>query len=403
MGIRFATILTGFPVLLGVLHLAARPAERYRVTVDAGSHERAGLPVRTLVPASLARKSLQLRDASTGDVIATQRDTKDGKPAVTWILAELAAGQTRSWILEPAGEPRPPGPDGVRLEAVPSGLKISIDGGHFTTYVTKGASRPYCWPIIGPTGEEVTRAYPMRDGVETEQSDHPHHRSLWFGYDKVNGHDFWRGGKATTVHRRFLEVRSGPVFGEFVSQVDWISTEGKKICEDYRRMRVYRVPGERLFDMRFELVASEGKIELGDSEEGMFAFRVAGTMKVSAGGTLFNANGQRNNNTWGKRTPWCDYSGPLGGETVGIAILDHPKNFRFPTYWHVRPYGLFCANRFGIHDFTGKGDGSYTVPAGQSLAQRFRIIIHAGNARDARIAARFASFSQPPEVTIRAN
>jgi hypothetical protein len=198
------------------------------------------------------------------------------------------------------------------------------------------------------------------------------------------------------VHRRFVEIRSGPVFGEFVSQVDWISTAGEKICEDYRRMRVYRVPGARVFDMRFELVTSEGKIGLGDSEEGMFAFRVAGTMKVSAGGTLFNANGQKNNDTWGKSAAWCDYSGPLGGKTVGIAVLDQPQNFRFPTYWHVRPYGLFCANRFGIHDFTRQGDGSHTIPAGQSLTQRYRVIIHEGNAQEARIATHFASFSSRP-------
>ena len=156
----------------------------------------------------------------------------------------------------------------------------------------------------------------------------------------------------------------------------------------------------QLFHGPVERISPYECIQLGDSEEGMFAFRVAGTMKVNAGGTLFNANGQKNNDTWGQRAPWCDYSGPLGGKTVGIAILDHPENFRFPTYWHVRPYGLFCANRFGIHDFTRQGDGSHTISAGQSLTQRFRVLVHEGDAREARIAERFASFSEPPHVTV---
>ena len=30
-----------------------------------------------------------------------------------------------------------------------------------------------------------------------------------------------------------------------------------------------------------------------------------------------------------------------------IAILDHPANPGFPTYWHARGYGLFAANPLG--------------------------------------------------------
>ena len=33
-----------------------------------------------------------------------------------------------------------------------------------------------------------------------------------------------------------------------------------------------------------------------------------------------------------------------GDDPVTLAMLDHPKNVGFPTYWHARGYGLFAAN-----------------------------------------------------------
>ena len=69
------------------------------------------------------------------------------------------------------------------------------------------------WPIFGPTGKAMTRAYPVSKALPGEQQDHVHHRSLWFGYEGLNGIDFWhekevgvtrpfpdRYGKAQTVY-----------------------------------------------------------------------------------------------------------------------------------------------------------------------------------------------------------
>jgi hypothetical protein len=70
-----------------------------------------------------------------------------------------------------------------------------------------------------------------------------------------------------------------------------------------------------------------------------------------------------------------------GGEDVGIAIFDHPKNLRHPTYWHARHYGLLAAHPFGLREFTHDRhqDGSYTIAAGGSLKLRYRVLIHHGD------------------------
>ena len=61
--------------------------------------------------------------------------------------------------------------------------------------------------------------------------------------------------------------------------------------------------------------------------------------------------------------------GPVEGETVGIAIMSHPKSFRPTPRWHVRTYGLFAANPFGQKDFPNPEaakQGEVTIKKGDS-------------------------------------
>lgn len=89
---------------------------------------------------------------------------------------------------------------------------------------------------------------------------------------------------------------------------------------------------------------------------------------------------------------------------VGIAIFDHPDNLRHPTYWHVRDYGLFAANPFGIHDFvpgTPKGTGDYLLKRGESLTLRYRLCLHRGRTEEANIAQHYQAFRYAPEISFQ--
>jgi hypothetical protein len=70
-----------------------------------------------------------------------------------------------------------------------------------------------------------------------------------------------------------------------------------------------------------------------------------------------------------------------------MAIFDHPSNPRHPTWWHVRDYGLFAANPFGIHDFEkkDKGAGDLTVPAGETISFKYRFYIHEGDEKEGKV------------------
>ncbi len=281
----------------------------------------------------------------------------------------------------------------VTAATSPQGVVVKIDGEMFTEYLTRSGAKPILWPVLGPTGKPVTRAYPMGE-APNETDDHVHQRSLWFTHGKVNGVDFWGEGKksGTIVHRRFVKVASGPE-AVVVTENDWLDPDGKKVCEDQRRLCFGAGEHARWIDFDITIKASAGPVRFGDTKEGTFGIRVAETMKVKAPGKgkIVNSEGQTNQAAWGRPAAWVDYFGPVDGQTVGIAVLNHPKSFRFPTHWHVRDYGLFAANPFGLHDFPGgeKLDGSHTVPAGESISFYYRVLLHKGDDKEGRVAEAF--------------
>lgn len=288
---------------------------------------------------------------------------------------------------------------GVKITELEEKVKVEIDGKLFTEYCFKNVPRPYFYPVIGPTGENITRHWPMKEG-ENEEHDHPHHRSLWFAHGDVNGHDFWSEAKGAgrIVHDRFLKADSGGEAGVIQSRNRWVADNGEIICTDSRTHKFYNRADGQIMDFEITIYASEGNVVMGDTKEGSMAIRLAPTMQVegTAGeGHIIDSEGHRDKQAWGKRAEWCDYYGPVKGKVVGVAIFDHPQNPRHPTWWHVRDYGLFAANPFGVHDFENKpkGTGNITIPSGQSLALRYRLYFHKGDEKEAKVAERYREYA----------
>jgi hypothetical protein len=301
-------------------------------------------------------------------------------------LALLAAGAT-------AGD--------FTLEQTDQGISVQLDGQPFTQYLIRTGPKPVLWPVVGPTGVEMTRAYPMREGVAGEKQDHPHQRSFWFTHGSVNGVDFWSEleDHGSIVHREYRRLEGGPE-ALIATRNDWIGPDGRKHLEDERTLRFRAGDGWRSIDFDIVLKATAGAVSFGDTKEGAFGVRVPTVMDVDSnmGGHVMSSEGFTDNDAWGKQAAWVDYYGPVEGQTVGVAILNHPSSFRHPTHWHVRYYGLFAANPFGIRDFTGSGDanGSHLIESGDSIALRYRVIFHAGDYQTAGIAEAYASYAQEP-------
>lgn len=294
--------------------------------------------------------------------------------------------------------------EGVQIAQLEGKLRIEINGQLFTEYHYQDVPRPYFYPVLGPEELAMTRKWPM-EAPPGEEHDHPHHRGLWYTHGEVNGLDFWSEttNYCKIVHDGFVKIQSGAERGVIISKDKWVGHDGSVVCTDLRTLRVYNRPGdERLFDFEITLQAPPDKpVILGDTKEGTMATRLAETMRLQnkdkkpGAGHIVMSTGVRDEATWGKRADWCDYYGPINGKTAGLAIFDHPDNPRHPTWWHVRDYGLFAANPFGLHDFEKepKGTGDFQIGPGQAVTFRYRFYYHLGNEIDAQVAARYNEYA----------
>ena len=308
------------------------------------------------------------------------------------------------WALVPAARAE------VALERGEGRVTISIDGAPFTEYRHAGHDKPILWPLRAPSGVTLTRAWPVEREGEGEPQDHPHHESLWFTHGSVGGHDFWAprahgaGPDAAVprVEHVAIERCDGGPRGILETTSRWVDADGKAILAERRRMEFAGDATARTIDVTLELSALEGPVTFGDTKEGTFALRVRPELQPKdsngsrgAAGRLVNSEGLVDGAAWGKRARWVDYSGPVEGKQRGIAVFDHPTNLRHPTWWHAREYGLFAANPFGIHDFTGgpAGEGDHVVPEGGTLALRYMVVFHEGDAEAAGIEARYRAWA----------
>jgi hypothetical protein len=307
-------------------------------------------------------------------------------------------------------------------------VDVTIDGEAFTSYVWPSTlKKPVLYPLIAPGGIEVTRGYPLAPR-EGERTDHPHHAGMWFNYGNVDNFDFWnnsdaikpedRGKMGTIHHTKIVSSKSGKDSGELVVESLWTNGAGVDVMSQTTRYIFSRrrpvgsimarvgngsIGEARVIDEIVTLHTLKPTI-FHDDKEGMLGIRVAhflesanekgGTFTDASGratqvqtsnvpganGVYLTSEGKQGDNAWATRGRWCLLTGTNADrDTVTIAILDHPKNVNYPTYWHARGYGLFAANPLGQHIFDpGAKQLDYTLEANKDVTFRHRVLLIAG-------------------------
>lgn len=278
----------------------------------------------------------------------------------------------------PAPAPEPPA---VSFEQADRRIDVQIGGEPFTSFhYEEKWDKPFLYPIRTASGREISRGYPLRTRPG-EHTDHIWHRGVWWGHGEINGGDFWREqGRDKTG--RLVPVSPPTADGAAVStELALQPPEGDPLGTVRETFEFSGDETLRIIDATIEIRADQGvPLVFGDTEDGGFGVRLADAFRQDMGATLRNAEGlEGTENIWGKRSKWVDYSTAIDGGTVGVAVFDHPDNLRHPTGWHARGYSLNAANPFAAGDFSGEpADESYTIPAGESVTLRYRIVIHEG-------------------------
>jgi len=291
------------------------------------------------------------------------------------------------------------GSSGFDLERRDDRVNILLDGRPLTAFHFHSKwDKPFLHPIRTASGAEISRGWPVepRDG---DERDHTWHRGIWYGHGDINGEDFWRETPGKTA-RLVLEGEpktSSGAKGVLEVALAMIGAKGNRRGTIGQRYEFRREGSRVLIDSTVSVAADRGTaLKFGDSEDGGFGFRLATEFRQDRGAELMNSDGLTGTEKiWGKPAKWVKYTAAVNGRRAGVAVLDHPSNLRHPTGWHARGYSLCSANPFAAGSFAKdkSKDGSYTLPAGQTLKLRYLVVVFDGDlpapAAD-RMFARFA-------------
>jgi hypothetical protein len=317
----------------------------------------------------------------------------------------------------------------VRVVANEAARRVDVFVGDqpFTSYIWPDTiKKPVLNPLRTAQGTIVTRGYPQepRPG---ERVDHPHHVGLWFNYGDVNGLDFWNNSEAikpadkakygSIRHIKIKRATSGKTRGELVVETEWLTADGKAILREETTFVFHAAANQRAIDRITKLTAMDEKVIFRDNKEGVIGIRVARQLEqpsdkpevftdasgkptavpkldnTGVTGNYRSSEGKSGDAVWGTRGKWTMLSGKIEQENITLAILDHPQNPGYPTYWHARGYGLFAANPLGQSVFSnGKEKLNFTLEAKQSATFKYRVLILSGDAKAEDLEAQYQRF-----------
>jgi len=275
------------------------------------------------------------------------------------------------------------GPIQAKLEK--NQVVVTAGGQLFTCYKFGSSQKyPYFWPVNGPaSGKSIT--------TETNEP-YPHHHSLFFGCDRVNGGNYWQDtnerGQILSQGPKIVEPSGSQVV--LTDECLWKQPGKDPIIRDQRRI-VITAPSDSLRLIDFT-IALEPLVDIRilNTNHSLFSARVVPELAVTAGGTLINAEGKTTEKgTFNVASPWCDYYGTRAGVTEGLAIFQHPTDRWYPAKWFTRDYGFFSPTPMNWLE-----GGQLDLPQGQKLTLTYRVVVHSGDTQKAGIPALFDADKQ---------
>jgi hypothetical protein len=273
----------------------------------------------------------------------------------------------------------------VTAEKVGDKIEFRVNGNLFTSYILSDYEKyPFFFPVNGSSNASVTS---MRN------ANYPHHSSLFFGCDRVNGGNYWqeglKDGQIISLRADILETGGSKAVIE--NECIWRRPGADAPIKDKRLITV-SVPAEGKYQLDFDVTMEMlMDVTIEKTNHSLFSGRMDPDLAVINGGTMINAEGETTEKgTFGKRSAWIDFYGSRQGKTEGMAIIQHPSNKWFPAPWFTRDYGFFSPTPM----YWPADDKATVLKKGDVIKLRYRVIVHTGNHTEAGIAEEFAKYSK---------
>lgn len=272
----------------------------------------------------------------------------------------------------------------VSATKVGNRIDVTIGEQFFTSYRFQPDEKyPFFFPVNGPvSGAGVTS---MRNGQ------YPHHSSLFFGCDRVNGGNYWQEGlergRIISVGARIVEAKGERVVIE--DECLWKRPDAEAPIMDRRKI-IISAPSPELYQLDFDIeMEMLIDVTIQKTNHSLFSARVDPDLTVKQGGVMINSEGkQGEKGTFGVGAAWIDCYGERKTGKEGIAIMQHPSNRWYPSPWFTRDYGFMSPTPM----YWPENGKTTDLKKGEKIALRYRVLIHKGDSQEAGIATLFEQY-----------
>ncbi len=341
------------------------------ITVSAGKHSRTNAPVRVTfeVPeAHSAAKAVTLIGEQgsklAGQLTSPSLLSATNKPATRelhFVLPALQSNQTAKFQVQFGGEPA-------------SGPSFAWDNQEGKHAELRFGERP----VLRYMYEAIDNSTPERRGETFKVYHHvydprgkrlvtkgagglfPHHRGLFYGFNKITyedggmqrAADVWHCNKGEwQSHEGFLAAESGPILGRHRLLIAWHGQDGKVFAKEQRELTAFNSPEGILIEFASRLETSLAAVRLdGDPQHAGFQFRASQDVpdKTKDQTYYVRPDGQdkpgsfRNwpQNKDHVNLPWNSLCFVLDGKRFTCCYLDRPQNPK-ESRFSERDYGRF--------------------------------------------------------------
>ena len=231
--------------------------------------------------------------------------------------------------------------------------------------------------------------YPLRalkSGLSlTSETAHPwpHHRSVFFGLDRVNGANYWQNNpdKDRIISTQLALGECTETSAEILNECLWTPFQDDPVIADKRRFIIKIINDETYtLDSYIEMTALKDVV-VDKTNHGFFGVRLEPDLSVDCGGVLLSSEGQKKQaNTLDKPARWMTSYGKRAGRddglVEGVAIMSPPyKRSPFDrNLWFTRDYGNFSPMPFNAF----ANDEKFIMPKNDVLRLAYRIVAFTG-------------------------
>jgi len=395
------------------------------LALDGGTVARKNVPVEATVSGDLGSSKaaawMLVVPGALGHPIPAQVELTDKGAIIRWVEPELLPGQAKTYDLVAADAPAEGGfryVDGDGFRDLAYNDKVVLR--HMTRFDPAdhvNTFKPF-HHVYGLHDEGFITNGPGSDewNADPKAIRFPHHRGLFFGFNKTPYGDFWHGTNGVSQQFRKYDTSrqfTGPVVAREASVIEWVAKDGKPVIRDTRELTTWRVSDKEYvldFDVTLESLTGEAIPLSGDSQHAGFHFRAANevglepttkpgaTTRPGTGGgsatyirpTSAVDTKHPSKDVWGD-CPWVYCGFKVKGYPYGVTEMNGPTNPQ-PTVFSTRPYG-----RFGAF-FDGQ-----SVSPDKPLKLKYRFIIRDGSTTPdvKQLDVEYQDYITPVKLTVK--